>query len=341
MGTPPKGSRALKLIKYSERKKMMKKIIGILLILALALSLAACGGKEQTDAEDDKYVIGFTSIMLNHSYCGKLAKAIEDAAAQHEDVELVVLDGNNDPTTQIETIDTLYSMDVDLIIVQPFPGVESSLVKFNERGTPIVFVNIVPTITDEFTLDYTYVGSREAQAGELQADYIAEVLPENGRICYLISTLGFDSAVQRREGFMSVIDEKRPDAQIIDEQTGNDDTAASMTVVEDWVQRFGSDGIDCIISQSNNMTLGVVEALKTTGLNGKIIVGGIDCLSPYGPDNLLAGDVMVEIYQDPFAQGKAALETAYKILKGEPVEQWVWVDFVTVTKENAADFYED
>lgn len=323
----------------------IKKILSLMTVLIMTLMLAACGSqdttqKEEGEAKEEKsYTIGFSSLTLGDNYCKALADAIEKYA-EAEGWKCTVLEGQVDATKQIETIDTFYNQNVDLVMVQPIPGVESSLVKFNERGTPVLFVNSYPTITEEFELDYYYVGSKETEAGEEQAKYLAEVLPENAKVCIVLNALGFTNTEQRRDGFADKIAELRPDVEIIEEQTGDSDTNKTMSVVEDWLQLYGDDGIDAIVSDCNASTLGVVEVLKTHNLTGKVLVAGIDCLSPYGPDNLIEGNVAVDIFQNPDEQARIAVETAKKVLNGEEVDPEVWVKWEPVTAENAEDYYD-
>ncbi len=346
----------------------MKKFLSLLMVLTMTVMLAACGAKEapaqttenaanETAANEDTenedaaespsgeaaeaktFTIGYSALTLGDSYCKALADAIEKYAKEMG-MECTVLDGQVDATKQMETIDTFYNKKVDLVIVQPIPGVESSLVKFNESGTPVLFVNSYPTITEEFELSYSYVGSRETEAGEEQAKYLAEVLPENATVCVVLNALGFTNTESRRNGFVDKMNEIRPDVQIIAEQTGDSDTNKTMSVIEDWLQLYGKDGINAIVSGCNASTIGIVEVLKSHDLCGKILVAGIDCLSPYGPDNLTAGNVAVDIFQNPDEQARIAIETALKLLEGETVEEETWVKWEPVTAENAKDYYD-
>lgn len=341
----------------------MKKFLSLLMVLTMTAMLAACGAKEapaktaenaeseaasnesasnesaSNEEETKSFTIGYSALTLGDSYCKALADAIEKYAKEMG-MECTVLDGQVDATKQMETIDTFYNKKVDLVIVQPIPGVESSLVKFNESGIPVLFVNSYPTITEEFELSYSYVGSRETEAGEEQAKYLAEVLPENAKVCVVLNALGFTNTESRRNGFVDKIKELRPDVEIIAEQTGDSDTNKTMSVIEDWLQLYGEDGIDAIVSACNASTIGIVEVLKTHDLCGEILVAGIDCLSPYGPDNLLAGNVAVDIFQNPDEQARIAIETAVKLLAGEAVEEETWVKWEPVTAENAKDYYD-
>ncbi len=51
-----------------------------------------------------------------------------------------------------------------------------------------------------------------------------------------------------------------------------------------------------------------------------------------------AGDLDVTVFQNAFAQGSGALDTAVKLAKGEKVEREVWVPFELVTPANLKDY---
>jgi len=340
----------------------MKRVLSLLMVLVMCVTLGGCSGQKQgadspakadantdtgaetaqetkEEAEKETFTVGFASITLGDSYCKALADAIEKYAAE-AGMDCTVLDGQVDATKQIEALDTFYNKKVDLVMVQPIPGVESALVKFNEAGIPVLFVNSYPTITDEFELDYAYVGSKETEAGEEQAKYLAENLPENAKVCIVLNQLGFTNTEARRNGFVDKMAELRPDVSILAEQTGDSETNKTMSVVEDWLQLYGEDGIDAIVSACNASTIGIVEVLKMHELCGKIMVAGIDCLSPYGPDNLKAGNVAVDVFQNPDEQARIAIETAGKILEDQDVEMETWVNWEPVTADNADEYYD-
>ena len=50
------------------------------------------------------------------------------------------------------------------------------------------------------------------------------------------------------------------------------------------------------------------------------------------------GNLDVTVFQDAKGQGKGAVETVAKLIKGEKVESFVWVPFELVTPENYKEY---
>ena len=50
------------------------------------------------------------------------------------------------------------------------------------------------------------------------------------------------------------------------------------------------------------------------------------------------GNLDVTVFQDANGQGKGAVETAVKLIKGEKVESFVWIPFELVTADNYKEY---
>jgi inositol transport system substrate-binding protein len=67
------------------------------------------------------------------------------------------------------------------------------------------------------------------------------------------------------------------------------------------------------------------------------VMVGVDAI----PDALQAvrdGRLDATVFQDAKTQGSAALETAVKLMRKEPVEKALYIPFQLVTKENVSAF---
>lgn len=332
----------------------LKKILALLLAMAMMFSLAACGSGSSETAEDDSTVqsddvessgtedtgkikVGFSSAAFSDEWCHNLAMAFEELAeSEYPDIEVTVVDGNIEAEKQINTIQALMQQDMDYIAVQPLPGVEPTLQEVVDSGTPLFCVDMVPTSD---TLVWTQVGVDEAEFGRLQAEKLAEVLPENGTVCIAMNQLGSNSQINRTRGFEEKIAELRPDVTIIDEQAADSKTDKAMNLVEDWLQRFGTDGIDAIVCQSAMTVQGVVESLRAHGLLGEIYVAAQDFTQPAGTEWLESGATYVDVFYDYYALVRGVYDTImdYEI-NGTELPEQVMIEPSVWTKENASEF---
>lgn len=329
-----------------------KKILAMLLTAGMVLSLAACGGNgggagapsagnesSQTNDGGDsgKIKVGFSSAAFSDEWCHNLALAFESLAeSEYSELEAVILDGNGDAEKQINTIQSLIQRGVDYIAVQPMPGTEPALQEVVNAGIPLFCVDMVPTSD---TLTWTQVGVDEAEFGRLQAEKLSEVLPENGTVCIAMNQLGTNSQINRTKGFEEKIAELRPDVTIIDQQPTDSKTDKAMNLVEDWLQRFGSDGINGIVCQSAMTVQGVVESLRAHDLTGKIYVAAQDFTQPSGTEWLENGETYVDVFYDYNALARGVYDTIMAYEKdGTALPEQVMISPSVWTKENASEF---
>ena len=339
----------------------LKKLLATLLTAVMLLSLAACGGgKDQADsgaassgneppAQTDtsgggdggesggKIRVGFSSAAFSDEWCHNLALAFESLTeSEYPEIEVVTLDGNIDAEKQINTIESLLQQEMDYIAVQPLPGVEPALQAVVDAGIPLICVDTVPTSD---TLVWTQVGVDEAEFGRLQAEKLAEVLPENGTVCIAMNQLGMNSQINRTRGFEEKIAEIRPDVTIIDKQPADSKTDKAMNLMEDWLQRFGADGINGVVCQSAMTVQGIVESLRAHDLTGKIYVAAQDFTQPSGTELLENAETYVAVFYDYFALARGTYDVIMAHEKdGAEMPEQVMINPSVWTKENASEF---
>ncbi len=313
--------------------KMSKKNL-VVLFLAVVMLLGVCAAS--VNADDDKIKVGFVSATFADEWCHNLALAFENfAGTDYPEIEVTVLDGNADPSVQINVIEALLQQDMDYIVVHPMPGAEPGLLMIQDAGIPVICVDMVPNAEG---LVWTQVGVDEAEFGRLQAAALAEVLPENGTVGIAMNQLGMNSQIYRTAGFEEKIAELRPDVKIIDKQPVDSKTDKAMNLVEDWLQRFGSDGINAIVCQSAMGVQGVVEALKAHDLTGKIYVAAQDFTQPSGTEWLKNGETIVDVFYDYNALARGTYDTIMAHEAGEEMPEQVMITPSVWTIDNCEEF---
>lgn len=223
----------------------IRKILSIILSALLILSLTACAGGDSSkdtesvqqsageQADGNKQIkLGMTLYSLKNEFTVRLAEAAE-AKAKELGAVLQVYDGNYDPSTQINQIETMIADGVDGIILNP-QDVEALTVAVDKAvaaGIPIVGVN-TRVNSDELT---SYVGSIDVTAGEMEMQYIADLLDGKGNIVIIEGPMGQSAQIERREGIQNILD-KYPDIKVIAEKTANWSRSEAMTIMENWLQ---------------------------------------------------------------------------------------------------------
>lgn len=318
-------------------KKRMKKMVSVFLCAAMAASMAmGCGiadkdAKKDSDSKesDGKVKIGITLYSLKNEFTVRIANAAEKKAKELG-AELVVYDGNYDPSTQISQVETMISDGCKGIILNPqdaeacAPCVDKAV----EAGIPVVGVN-TRVESDKLT---SYVGSQDVTAGEMEMQKIADTLGGKGKIVIIEGPMGQSAQIERRQGIQNVLD-KYPDIEVLAEKTANWSRSEGMTVMENWLQAF--DQIDAIVAENDEMALGAKEAVKAAGKD--IPAVGVDGITD-ALNAVESGDLLVSIFQDGAGQGSKAVEVLMDAVNGKKVEKNYWIDFEEVNKDNVADF---
>ena len=146
---------------------------------------------------------------------------------------------------------------------------------------------------------------------------------------------GMYHTTERLQGFTDACLSKRPDVKLLSSLSGNYSRAEGMKVTEDWVQSFPQ--FDAIIAANDQMALGALQALKTSGRLKGVMISGID-----GTADALAAIESGEMSQTIFQNAKGQAETAFQVvqgmMKGETTPPEKLVPFESITKENVAKY---
>lgn len=280
-------------------------------------------------AGNKKIVIGMTLYSLKNEFTVRLSNAAKKEA-EKLGVDLKIYDGNYDPNTQLNQVETMISDGVNAIILNPQDAKACAVCvdKAAAANVPVIGVN-TRVDSDKLT---SYVGSKDVYGGQLEMQAIADKIGGKGNIVILDGPLGQSAQLERSEGIKDVL-KKYPDIKILAEKTANWSRSEAMSVMENWLQSF--DKIDAIVGENDEMALGALQACK--GKNLKIPVIGIDGITD-GLNAVAGGDMIATIFQDGAGQGTKALDVAVSKAKGEQVEKEYWIDFEKVTKENVDEF---
>ena len=81
------------------------------------------------------------------------------------------------------------------------------------------------------------------------------------------------------------------------------------------------------------MALGAIEAIRAAGKTGTIKVIGFDALDD-AKKAIAAGTMEASVAQFPSEMGKAAVESAVKVIRGETLPADINVKLALVTKDN-------
>lgn len=329
---------------------MMKKTIRLAaMILAAVMTMAAlagCGGGSSSSGSADSGAaakIGFVNEANTDVFDNTRMTALQTLADEVGGYNIEYSDANLDIQKQIDQANTFLSKNVDILMLVPCDsdGIIPAIQNANNKGTPTICFGIKANGGD-----FIFVGSNSYDAGHMQGELMAEMLPENAKVCYLAGTAGLEHSILRRQGFQEALAEAgRDDVKIIEDQDAQYTKAKAMEKVDAWVQKYadGKGGVtfDAVVAANDQMALGAVESLKGANIlkgNNEILISGIDG-TPDGVAAVANGYMVQTVLQDAAGQAKAGLEAVDKIMAGEQIPgNEIMVPFVNITQDNVADF---
>jgi len=161
--------------------------------------------------------------------------------------------------------------------------------------------------------------------------------PYKGKILALQGVLGQDSANERDQGLDKALKEF-PGVTLLDRQVGDWSGPKSLEIVETWLAKYGEvDGIWCA---NDTMALAAIQALKAKGLNGKVLVVGVDGGS-LSYKAIQDGDLTASAFMNGVKMASYTIAYAYAAYSGAlkidqiPLEQRYWdMSSEVLTKDN-------
>ncbi|UFJ42683.1 sugar ABC transporter substrate-binding protein [Brevibacillus humidisoli] len=326
--------------------KRKKNLLSIMMVFMIAVLTAGCGsqpsaapsaeGSQQgqgSAANSDKIVIGAALPDFDDKWLSYLQDGMKQYEATQENVEVIYVDAMNDASKQLSQIENFIQQQVDAIVMVPVDttSAPNMVEKANAANVPIVVVNRQYEGVEKAT---AYVGSESIKAGLMQMEEVAKLLDGKGNIVIMNGQMGHEAQIKRTEGNKQIID-KYPEMQVVLEGTGEWDRAKGMALMENWLQTGKQ--IDAVVSNNDEMAIGAIMALEAAGKLEHVIVAGIDA-TPDALEYVKSGQLKVTVFQNATGQGKGGLETAIKAAKGEQVEQFNWIPYELVTKENVEEY---
>ncbi|MBN2130075.1 MAG: sugar ABC transporter substrate-binding protein [Sedimentisphaerales bacterium] len=302
----------------------MRKLV---VLLPVAAVVALLWMVKPDSSGEDRVVIGVSLLNLSNEFIVDIKEAMEAKAAELG-VRLIVNDAERSAEQQIQHVESFLARRVDAIILNPCEVEASSpaVDKAIQAGIPIVNVN-----SETRSEPTAFVGSRDEESAEIAISYIARRLDGKGRLVMISGYPGQAAEIKRTEGARSALSQY-PDLELIAEQTANWSREEGMALMENWLQAY-RDRIDAVFAQNDEMGLGALNALQSAGVKDKVVLVSVDAIA----DALKAvkqGHLDGTVFQNARVQAETAVETAVRIVNGQPYEKRVLIPFELVTGEN-------
>lgn len=298
-----------------------------MLILMLGLSVSGCS----LPGRGTSGKVVYANHNDGDTFCGQI-KAAFAAKAQAEGLDVTFLDAKSDGNLQIDQINQAIADRASAIVLLAVDGtsIVPAVEKAKDAGIPVVILNrdlAEPTVFGAM--------SDDREAGRMQGEFMAQHLPKDAKIVYLLGESTQSAAIKRWEGFKAACLDKRPDVKLLASVDGAWSKTEGLKALTLWIEMFPK--IDGVVAGNDEMALGAVQALKAAGRLQGCLISGVDATDA-GLKAVQRGDMAQTIKQDAKAQGEGAVTLVQAFLKGNPPTEGLAIPFTSITRANIAQF---
>jgi inositol transport system substrate-binding protein len=275
---------------------------GLIYALLALLSLGGIGCSSKST--QDKPLVVASLHNLSEPFFVAMRREFESEASKLG-VDMSVVDGQSNSAKQTADIEAAVASGANGIILAPTdvnaltPAVESVL----KAGIPIVTVD---RRVDNTSVNVPHVGADNIAGGRGMAQWVIEHFPGGARIVLISGQPGSSSAIDRTRGIEEALRSAGPQYAIIAEQSANWQREQGLTVTQNILTSLGTQIPQVILCEDDDMALGALEALRTSGISGVKVLGFN--ATPEALARLRDGGLAATVEQSPARQARAALQ---------------------------------
>lgn len=344
----------------------MKKLVALLLSLAMVFALAACGSsttndssksaakstssasssKEETPAASTGTKYAMILKTQATDFWVKMWKGIEEYAKENNlEVDLFAAQNDSDYEGQLAILENcINSGDYAGIGIAPCSAVNmiTGVKKANDAG--IVIVNV----DEQFDADemksqgatcVAYVASDNVAVGHSGAEYLCSKLEKGAQVAVIEGIAGNVSSEDRANGAKAAFEEAG--MELVGSKACDWDMQTAMDTAAAWITQYPD--LKAIYCCNDGMAMGVKQAIANAGKTGEILLCGTDG----DADAITAvanNEMAATVAQDSASIGAEALKlvvdacTNSSKYTASASPEKTPVDAIVVTVDNAADW---
>ncbi|OCQ54532.1 D-ribose-binding periplasmic protein precursor [Photorhabdus australis subsp. thailandensis] len=294
----------------------MKKLAAILSAVALSVTMSA-----NTLAKD---AIALVISTLNNPFFVTMKDSAQKEANKLG-YNLIVLDSQDNPAKELANVQDLTVRGIKLMLINPTDSdaVGNAIIMANNAKIPVVTLDRMANKGRVVS----HIASDNRRGSKIAGDFIAEKLGNGAQVIQLEGITGTSAARERGEGFNKVAQEHK--FNVLISQPADFDRTKGLNVMQNLLMVYPH--VQAVFAQNDEMALGALRALQTTGKNDVLVVG-FDGTED-GIKAVQGGKLGATIAQRPDQIGIIGVQTADKVLKGENVDAIIPVELELVIKK--------
>ena len=335
----------------------MKKALALLLALAMALTLVACGGApasstpasgsasvpaSSTGAAEGDAEYAVVLKVLSSQYWQTMRDGIEAKAEELGiKVDIYAANTEDDVEGQVSLLENAISKGYKAIGVAPISNVSlnNAIAEATEKGIKIVSIDEVvdlEALTELGGAVYAYVATDNVKVGQMGAEYLIEQIGGEGEVAIVEGKVGSINGDNRRDGATETFEVAG--LTVVDSQPADFDRTKAYDLVTNYITAHPD--LKAIYCVNDTMAMGAQEAVEASGKDIKVCGtdGNADAIQ-----SVADGKLCATVAQDPALVGATGLELMVEAVETDaPLEPTVdipvtRIDPILITIDNAAE----
>ena len=325
----------------------MKKLLVLILVLAMSVSLVACGGDNDADTpsnadgEASQKTVYFLTKILGNQYWSVVEQGAKDAA-EELGIKLVVTGLANEAEIekQVQQLQDAVSAKADAIVIGPTDStaLANPVSDAFKSGTPIVIVDTMIN-TEDYNVAYM---TNNVEAGKMAAKEMIERLKKAGvkedekaQVAIQIGSSGSQTIIDRLKGFNEYWDANAPESWEVlnnDVKVNDGDISKAVGFTQDFLTTYPD--LKGVFGPNNGSTVGFVIGLKESNRKDLAMVG-FD-FSEEIEEMIRGGEFeVVTIVQKQYLMGYEGVKAGIELSEGKtPSEKMIDTGVMVVDKDN-------
>jgi D-xylose transport system substrate-binding protein len=320
-------------------------IVSCILSVVTGLVLSRSGGGVKS-VERQRPLIGLSMDTLKEERWQRDRDMFVSRAAELG-ADVKVLAANSDDTRQLADVDSLITSGVDSIVIIPRndKAMATAVERAHAAGIPVLSYDRLIADCD---LDL-YITFNNVKVGELQAQFLAERLPQGrkARVLRIYGARTDNNAVLFKKGQDNILQPliESGKIEVVHEDWTEDWKPENAKKIANAAITKAGREMDAILASNDGTAGGAIQALIEEGLAGKILVTGQDA-DLAACQRIVHGSQTMTVYKPIKNLANRAAELAVGLARGRPiiardeinngkaVVPSIFLDIVAVTKEN-------
>lgn len=276
--------------------------------------------------------VGGVSKTLTNEYWRSLGEGYQNVAKDKKVfLSYQAAANEGDQIGQLSIAETMIAQGYQALLLSPQTdaNLQPALEMAESKGIAVVNVNdaVMPPVSH-------YVGNVQKDNGVRVANWFIENKKDGGKVAVIEGQPGVFAAKQRTEGFTETINQSDK-FNVVASVPANWSREQAYNAAATILQR-NPDLIGFYVN-NDGMALGVVEAVKSAGLQKQVAVFGTDGISD-AYKSILAGELTGTVDSFPVLTGEVAMEVALRLVEGQKLPRVVATPQALITKENAETY---